>query len=73
MGAYILIIFFTDGTLLAATSNGDPKCQVRFFSLIPEILEFDEKHSLDLKVLTFPGLFLQSPTLQGSKGTRDHA
>jgi hypothetical protein len=63
------MLLSTDGTLLAATSNGDPKSQVRFFSLIPEILEFDEKHSLDLKIQTFPGLFLQSPTLQGSKGT----
>jgi hypothetical protein len=61
----------SDGTLLAATSNGDPKSQVRFFSLIPEILELDEKHSLNLKVETFPGLFLQSPTLPGSKGDVD--
>jgi hypothetical protein len=59
---------FSDGTLLAATSNGDPKSQVRFFSLVPEILELDEKHSLRLKVETFPGLFLQSPTLPGTKG-----
>jgi hypothetical protein len=62
---------FSDGTLLAATSNGDPKSQVRFFSLVPEILELDEKHSLRLKVETFPGLFLQSPTLPGTKG--EHA
>ncbi len=59
---------FSDGTLLVATSNGDPKSQVRFFSLVPEILELDEKHSLRLKVETFPGLFLQSPTLPGTKG-----
>ena len=57
-----------DGTLLAATTNGDPKSQVRFFSLTPEIIEFDEKFTLGLKVETFPGLFLQSPTMPPTKG-----
>ena len=60
----------TDGTLLAATSNGDPKSQVRLFSLVPEILEFDEKFSLNLKVETFPGLFLQSTTMPPAKGLK---
>jgi hypothetical protein len=54
--------------LLAATSNGDPKSQVRFFSIVPELVELDEIFSLNLKVETFPGLFLQSPTMPPTKG-----
>ena len=67
------ISFNKDGQLLVATSNGDPKCPVRIFSLVPRLeddLCGDESVSsstgdmlnkvLSMDVYAFPGIFIRS-------------
>jgi hypothetical protein len=54
----------------AETDALNTASQIRFFSLVPEMTDLDENHSLNLRVETFPGLFLQSPTMPPSKGRR---
>ena len=62
-----------DGQLLVATSNGDPQCPIRFYSLVPRLTDNigygdslagveGEIHNkiLSLEVNPYPGIFIKS-------------
>ena len=70
---HVDISFNKEGQLLVATSNGDPRCPVRFYSLLPRLdddMGYSESFSggdgeiqnktLSLDVHAYPGIFIKS-------------
>jgi mediator of RNA polymerase II transcription subunit 16 len=56
------ISFIKDGSLLVATSNGDPQCPIHFYSLKPSLEECIRGSGLELEITidTYPGLFTKA-------------
>ena len=64
--------FNKEGQLLVATSNGDPKCPIRFYSLVASIEEDIcygdsscgdgevQNKTLSLDIHAYPGIFIKS-------------
>lgn len=56
------IAFIKDGTLLVATSNGDPNAPIRFYNMKPWFKDcaYDQGYELILDVESYPGLFTKA-------------